>query len=135
MEFINIVDQYRDENLINIKSMSDRLIKLRLLYIHLKKEGLEKTDITKKLNNKILDSIEIKRLEETRKSKLNNILLQYMEYYSSLVLNIEKAEQLKTHNLEIPDVVKAQLDPNELNKKPVYDQEFLKIIGIENPNE
>ena len=135
MEFINIVDQYRDENLINIKSMSDRLIKLRLLYIHLKKEGLEKTDITKKLNNKILDSIEIKRLEETRKIKLNNILLQYMEYYSSLVLNIEKAEQLKTHNLEIPDVVKAQLDPNELNKKPVYDQEFLKIIGIENPNE
>ena len=135
MEFINLIDQYKDENLNNIKSMSDRLIKLRVLYINLKKNGLEESDLTEDLNNKILDSIEIKKLEESKRNKLNSYLLQYMEYYSSLVLSIEDVDQIRTHNLDIPEYIKSQIDPIVLNRKPVYDEEFLKIIGIEKPNE
>ena len=130
----DIVLEYYKHDCINLKSLKDRILSLNDLSIHLSDKGLVKKDTDEELMRFIIDIICISDLEEKEELALKSYLAHYVVEAIRDVMGSEKVVIPKVkENKEVKyDYETIDVKPEDVPDKQ-YDWEFLKLIGVENP--
>ena len=127
-----VLEYYNHYN-IKSKSLRDRILDLNALFAYLNTKGLLKKDIDEDLMRFIIKQIVLPIADEYKLLKLESYLAYYVmdsfkKIFGSSTIEIEKEPEYEVEeNYETIDV-----KPEDIPEKQ-YDLEFLKLIGVEDP--
>jgi len=129
----DMVLEYYNHYNIKSKSLRDRILDLNALFAYLNTKGLLKKDIDEDLMRFIIKQIVLPIADEYKLLKLESYLAYYVmdsfkKIFGSSTIEIEKEPEYEVEeNYETIDV-----KPEDIPEKQ-YDLEFLKLIGVEDP--
>ena len=113
---------------------SGKILSLFTLMSELKNNGFSSSDINEDFISTIYDNVILKKLSPNKKVEAMKWIVEYVGYFYKMpttnlptVVKKEKKKEEKKFSGDIFDI-----DPNDLPDME-YDWEFLKALGVENP--